>query len=111
MHGYCVRAAMVFHPMRPVSRDMRPVARGQSAVKGPLEAIRLVAGGDWEGAHRLVQDDPSPEAAWVHAHLHRVEGDLGNAGYWYRRAGRPAAEGDLQAERRAIEKALSGESG
>jgi hypothetical protein len=76
---------------------------------GPLQALGLAAAGDWDAAHALVQDDPSPEAAWVHAHLHRVEGDLGNAGYWYRRAGKPVARGDLDEERRAIEKAL-GES-
>lgn len=74
----------------------------------PLEALRLLAGGDWEAAHALVQDDVTPEAAWVHAHLHRVEGDLGNAGYWYRRAGKPVASGDLDEERRAILAALGG---
>jgi hypothetical protein len=73
---------------------------------GPLQALGLAAGDDWGAAHALVQDDPSPEAAWVHAHLHRVEGDLGNAGYWYRRAGKPVAKGDLAEERRAIENAL-----
>ena len=78
------------------------------STKGPLEALRLIAAGDWDGAHALVQDDPSAEAAWVHAHLHRVEGDLGNAGYWYRRAGKPVATGDLAEERRAIERALGG---
>jgi hypothetical protein len=46
------------------------------------QAISLLAAGDWDGAHKAVQDDPSPEAAWVHAHLHRVEGDLDNARYW-----------------------------
>ena len=71
-----------------------------------LKALSLAASGDWDGAHKLVQDDPSPEAAWVHAHLHRVEGDLSNAGYWYRRAGKPVATGDLDEERQAIEKAL-----
>lgn len=78
------------------------------AAKPMLKALGLAAAGDWNGAHRLVQDDPSNQAAWVHAHLHRVEGDLDNAGYWYRRAGKPAATGDLQEERKAIEKALSG---
>jgi hypothetical protein len=72
-----------------------------------LKALTLLASGDWEAAHTLVQDDPSPEAAWVHAHLHRVEGDLSNAGYWYRRAGKPQATNDLDEERRAIEKALN----
>jgi hypothetical protein len=74
-----------------------------------LQALALLAGGDWDGAHRLVQDDPSPEAAWVHAHIHRVEGDLSNAGYWYRRAGKPEATGGLEEERREIERALSGD--
>ena len=73
-----------------------------------LRALSLLAAGDWEGAHTIVQDDPSPEAAWVHAHLHRVEGDLANAGYWYRRAGKPQATIDLDEERRAIQQALRG---
>jgi hypothetical protein len=72
-----------------------------------LKALSLAASGNWDGAHKIVQDDPSPEAAWVHAHLHRVEGDLSNAGYWYRRAGKPVATGDLGEERNTIEKALA----
>ena len=44
--------------------------------------------GNWEKAHTLVQDINSKEAAWIHAYLHRREGDPGNASYWYRRAGR-----------------------
>jgi hypothetical protein len=73
-----------------------------------LEALTLIAAGDWEGAHNIAQDDDSPEAAWVHALLHRIEGDDGNAAYWYRRAGKPMATGDVDAERRAIEAALRG---
>jgi hypothetical protein len=74
---------------------------------GPaLRALALLSAGDWDGAHALVQDDPSSEAAWVHAHLHRVEGDLANASYWYARAGRPEASGDLEAERHSIERAI-----
>jgi hypothetical protein len=76
------------------------------AKSGVLRALELQASGDLDGAHRLVQDDPSSEAAWVHAHLHRVEGDASNAGYWYRRAGKPVATGGLDEERQAIEKAL-----
>jgi hypothetical protein len=72
----------------------------------PLQALWWAAKGDWARAHRLVQDDPSPEAAWVHAYLHRVEGDLGNAGYWYRRAGRAAASGPAEAEWREITEKL-----
>ena len=73
-------------------------------------ALSLLGAGDWDGAHRLVQDDPSREAAWIHAHVHRVEGDLGNAGYWYRRAGRPAATGSLEEERQEIMRSLGEQS-
>ena len=76
-----------------------------------LKALRLLAAGEFDAAHALVQDDPSREAAWVHAHLHRVEGDLSNAGYWYRRAGRPQAVNSLEDERQAIEKVLSNTTG
>jgi hypothetical protein len=64
--------------------------------------------GDWEGAHTRAQDIESKEGAWVHAYLHRKEGDISNAHYWYRRAGRPPATGALDAERRAIVAALLG---
>jgi len=67
-----------------------------------LAGLWQMGRGHWEEAHRLVQDDEGQEAAWVHAHLHRVEGDLANAGYWYRRAGKPVASGDFAAERHAI---------
>jgi hypothetical protein len=75
----------------------------------PLAGLWWAAKGDWDQAHRLVQDDPSAEAAWVHAYLHRVEGDLGNAGYWYRRAGRPAADDAVEAEWERIASTLLGE--
>jgi hypothetical protein len=64
----------------------------------PLAGLWWAAKGDWDQAHKIVQDDGSREAAWVHAYLHRVEGDLGNAGYWYRQAGQPVAKDSLQAE-------------
>jgi hypothetical protein len=57
----------------------------------PLAALWWAAKGKWDEAHHLVQDESTASAAWVHAYLHRVEGDLGNAGYWYRRAGQPVA--------------------
>lgn len=56
--------------------------------------------------HELAQLADDAEGAWVHAYLHRKEGDLANAAYWYRRAGRPVAHGDLAAEWRAISEAL-----
>jgi hypothetical protein len=49
-----------------------------------------------------VQNDCSVEAAWVHAHLHRIEGDLANASYWYRKAGRQVPGDDLETERNSI---------
>ena len=71
-----------------------PVPRG-AALRGAWHALR----GEWDAAHDAVQDD-SPECAWVHAALHHEEGDLANADYWYRRAGRqrPAAAGRQEYE-------------
>ncbi|MEF2551383.1 hypothetical protein VQ042_08405 [Aurantimonas sp. A2-1-M11] len=69
-------------------------------------ALDRLAAGDWHGAHAVVQDDASADAAWIHAHLHRIEGDLDNAGYWYRRAGRPPASDSLDVERDEIIAAL-----
>ena len=77
----------------------------------PLAALWWAAKGGWDPAHRLVQDDPSAHAAWVHAYLHRVEGDLGNAGYWYRQAGKPVAAGSLEAEWEGIASVLLGRAG
>ncbi|MCW5697971.1 MAG: hypothetical protein KIS96_14720 [Bauldia sp.] len=77
-------------------------------VDGPLKGLWLAAKGDWDAAHVVVQDDPSRDAAWVHAHLHRIEGDLDNAAYWYRMAGRPVSRAALDAEREEIAKALTG---
>ncbi|WP_043354921.1 hypothetical protein [Methylobacterium sp. B1] len=60
----------------------------------------------WDRAHRLVQDAAGPDAAWVHAHLHRIEGDDGNARYWYGRVGQPGPHGTLAQERAALVGAL-----
>jgi hypothetical protein len=54
----------------------------------PLMALWWMKKGDWEQAHSTAQADHSKNGAWVHGHLHRVEGDLDNAGYWYGQAGR-----------------------
>jgi hypothetical protein len=64
----------------------------------PLQALWWVARNDWQRGHQLVQDLASREAAWVHAHLHRVEGDLSNARYWYGQADRPVASDPLDRE-------------
>ena len=58
-------------------------------------ALRLAGAGDWHGAHALVQQhEGDTHADWIHAVLHRIEGDLGNARYWYRRCGRRLPEGE-----------------
>ena len=76
----------------------------------PLQALWQEAKGAWDEAHTLAQVDKGPAGAWVHAYLHRVEGNLRNAGYWYRRAGRPASEEALRDEWRAIATALLAEN-
>ncbi len=53
-----------------------------------LEAIQLIEKGDWEASHQLIQRYNTEMACWIHAHLHRIEGDLWNANYWYKRAGK-----------------------
>ena len=76
------------------------------AVAPALVALWHDARGDWRTAHEVAQDVPDPEGAWVHAYLHRKEGDASNAGYWYRRAGKPMASGPLEHEWKEIARAL-----
>jgi len=64
------------------------------------------AKGDWGKAHAAAQEGDDKAGAWVHAYLHRKEGDLSNAGYWYRRAGKSAATSSLKVEWEAIARAL-----
>ena len=78
------------------------------SLSAPLAGLWWAAKGDWDRAHKIVQDEDSSDAAWVHAYLHRVEGDLGNAAYWYRQAGQPTAKDSLQAEWQRIAAALLG---
>ena len=63
-----------------------------------LQALWYERIGDWHRAHQIAQDLHSDEGAWVHAYLHRKEGDLGNARYWYSRAGRPESKKELAEE-------------
>jgi hypothetical protein len=78
--------------------------RSMSKAKPPprlataLAALWWQAKGDWVRAHALVMDEGGKDCAWVHAYLHRVEGDLGNARYWYGQAGRAVPTGHLPAE-------------
>jgi hypothetical protein len=63
-----------------------------------LLALWHDAHGDWGRAHEVAQEMDGADGARIHAYLHRKEGDISNAGYWYRRAGLPAATGSLEAE-------------
>ncbi len=67
-----------------------------------LRALDEADAGNWEQAHRIVQDIEHPHAYWIHANLHRQEGDDGNAMYWYRRAGKPFVKATFAEERRQI---------
>lgn len=71
-------------------------------------AVTLLEAGDWQAAHAIVQGDASVLAAWLHGIVHTLEGDLGNARYWYRRAerdfpGADAVHGEIAAARLALE--------
>ena len=85
-----------------------------TADKPPAGLSLVLAGlwwdakGDWTRAHDSAQQDEGPAGAWVHAYLHRKEGDSSNAAYWYQRAGKPPQRGSLQEEWLSIAEALLG---
>ena len=68
----------------------------------PLQTLWWEAKGDWKKAHECAQNDESQDGSAVHAYLHRVEGDLRNAGHWYSRAGRTPRTDGLAAEWEAL---------
>jgi hypothetical protein len=80
----------------------RTEAEPPPGLSGPLRALWWDARGDWDRAHAAAQDGEDADSAWVHAYLHRKEGDLANADYWYRRAGRNRPAETLEAEWAAI---------
>jgi hypothetical protein len=71
-----------------------------------LVALWHDARGEWDTAHGVAQDIEDQTGAWVHAYLHRKEGDANNAAYWYRRAGEPVATGPIEDEWDRIARAL-----
>jgi hypothetical protein len=77
-----------------------------AGVSKTVEALWYAAKGQWDTAHGIVQGLNDADAAWVHAYLHREEGDNANAGYWYRRANRPPSGDSLEEEWRQIAAAL-----
>ena len=80
----------------------------QSDLAPPPAALWWAAKGDWDAAHKIVQDESDANSAWVHAYLHRVEGDLSNAGYWYRQASQLVAKDSLETEWERIVSTLEG---
>jgi hypothetical protein len=74
-----------------------------------VRAVDLALTGDWDGAHKIVQSDEDGQiACWIHAVLHKIEGDPENSRYWYRRAGQfYESYTDPTAELRAIRAALT----
>lgn len=81
-------------------------AEPPAGLSAPLAALWYDGRGNWEAAHRVAQDIDTPEGAWIHAYLHRKEGDAANAAYWYRRAAKPVPSVPLDAEWDAIAAAL-----
>ena len=87
-----------------IANDAQPSAE----LNDSLKALWYDAKGDWERAHDLCQSAGNTDGDWVHAYLHRVEGDLGNASYWYNRSGKPRYEGSLESEWASIAETLLG---
>lgn len=92
--------------------DLVECSASRAANLSPLlQALWHEAHGDWDRAHSITQNIETPDAAWLHAYLHRKEGDSSNAGYWYSRAGRAAFTGSLHAEWTALAAHLLGREG
>ena len=71
-----------------------------------LKALWYEGKGDWHKAHQIIQDINDSNASWIHAFLHRKEGDAGNADYWYRRAGKKRPAISLEKEWEKIVESL-----
>ena len=75
-------------------------------LSGYLQSLWYDAKGNWNRSHEIIQDIEDKTAAWIHAYLHRKEGDIGNADYWYRRAGKSRPDKTLEEEWENIVEAL-----
>ena len=87
-------------------KDTTKKAEPPAGLAPALLAMWHDARGNWDAAHNTAQDIPDPTGAWIHAYLHRKEGDLANAAYWYRRADQPVARDSLDAEWERIAESL-----
>lgn len=86
---------------RTLERQEPPTGLGYA-----LAGLWWDAKGDWDKAHESAQQDESTAGSWVHAYLHRKEGDASNAGYWYRRAAKPHSQASLEQEWTQIAESL-----
>lgn len=77
-----------------------------ASVSDYVKALWYDAKNDWQSAHKLIQDLPDKNASWIHAYLHRKEGDIGNADYWYSKAGKRRPTLSLSEEWEQIVNAL-----
>jgi len=93
---------MTFEEFQSSVEDNSPPA----SVSDELKGLWWDGKGNWDKSHETVQDLETSDAAWVHAYLHRKEGDLWNADYWYRRAGKVRPDVTLDDEWKSISKAL-----
>src|ERR1035437_10354989 len=89
-------------------RQSLTAAKPPAELKLALVGLWWDAKGDWTRAHESAQRDEGPEGSWVHAYLHRKEGDQDNAVYWYGRAGKPVCREPLDAEWLRIARDLLG---
>lgn len=87
-------------------RESTKVAAPPSSLPPLVLALWHECRGDWDRAHEIAQAVDDADGAWVHAYLHRREGDLSNADYWYRRAGRDRPKDSLEEEWRRIANTL-----
>src|SRR6266852_2818497 len=90
----CRRQIMTLAEFKHILSKPKPPA----GLAPALAALWWAGKDEWDKAHALVMDEAGKDCAWVHAYLHRVEGDLGNARYWYGQAGKAPSTGPLRAE-------------
>lgn len=93
---------MTLADFRQSLKDSQP----PSGLSLPLAGLWWDAKGDWTRAHESAQQDEGPHGSWVHAYLHRKEGDDPNAAYWYGRAGKPVCREPLPSEWQQIVESL-----
>ena len=89
-------------------RSLATRAGPPTGLSPALQALWQDAAGHWDAAHELAQVAGDRDGAWVHAYLHRKEGDTTNAAYWYRLAGKSPGQGELPTEWETIVQALLG---